>query len=127
MEYARNDDGSYQLFSEGEPLYDPFPQIAIFYEENETMWTLHKHGPADLVKRDHDRFVASYSPAFARGFGLTPGTFKYLAGELNLEELNRAIATSGYVKTMVEKHHAVDVDAVEVSPPVTGVRPGFSG
>ena len=123
MEYARNEDGSYQLYSDGEPLCGPFPEIAIFYEVSDRMWTLHKHGPADLVKQDHDRFIACYSPAVAQSLGLAPGRFKYLTGDLNLEELNRAIATSGYVKTMVEKHHAVDVDAVQVSPTETGPRP----
>ena len=64
------------------------------------MWTLHKHGSKEAVQRWYDNVTKKYREA---GLDDIADEMVMIVGKFPVDELNRTIETSGYIKKMIEK------------------------
>lgn len=132
MHYALDGNGDYHLLDDDEEIAlskDPVKEIAIAYsapKDASLMWTLHKHGTPELVSQ----WLATAKSKFTKIGGLgqeMADELRLLQGRIDVDEVNRAIDSSGYVKKLVERHiseaNTIDVQAREL--PLAPVHQGL--
>lgn len=93
----RKEAAGYVLLKDGEPLLGPMEEVAIAFDIE--TGTRHKHGQPALVekwvKEARDK-LRPISPASANALVV-------LCGAFDVEDLNRCIQCSSYVKSFYEK------------------------
>ena len=96
--YQLRNDGKYEFVSDhtGDVLFVA-DEVGVSYTYSEKdspiKGTLIKHGPSDIVKKNHDARVALYNnkvPEIAKDL-------YYISGKIPVEELNKMIDITGYV------------------------------
>ena len=93
--------GTYYLM-EGKRILHACDEVAIaFSKEEDSTYILHKHGDPQLVKNWLDRATKLYEDSLTH----TCPTFYMISGKFPVEDLNRLIDTSGWVKYFLEKHN----------------------
>jgi len=95
------EDGEYVLFyRDNGDVLARMPEVAIcFSKDEELMWTIHKHGTPERVKKYHDEAVQRFRNA---GYPDMANGMVMITGKFPVDELNHAIQTSGYIRKMVE-------------------------
>ena len=114
MHYEANNQG-YFLMDEDQVLMGPFEELAVAYaapEDASMMWTLYKHGDPSIVEAWCESTKSRFMQAAKHGSLAKDmaDELHVIRGHLNLEHLNAAIATSGGIKSLVEKALAIDLD-----------------
>jgi len=94
-------DGSGYYFIAGEEILYHIKELAmVFSKDEEGMWTLHKIGEKETVQKWYDTVVAMYRVA---GLADIANDMVMITGAFPVEELNRCLDTSGYIRIMCEK------------------------
>lgn len=132
IEYTHDEEGGYRLFDDGQECQlsdQPVMQLAIAYaapRSPDMMWTLHKHGPESSVRAWFDHAAQAFGKAGPLGQEMRDELY-LLTGTIDVDDLNRAIATSGYVKKLVSNHQiraeAIDVPSRDVPDAPAIARP----
>lgn len=94
------EDGEYLLKDGDETLYRSDEIAIAFSKDKEGMWTLHKHGSKEHVQEWFDKITKIYRQA---GHNDIADEMVMISGKFPIEEVNKCINTSGYVKIMYEK------------------------
>lgn len=97
------EDGKYILFyRDNGDVLATMDEVAISFSKDEdpSMWTLHKHGTPKAVQEWHDNTVMRFRKA---GHYDIVNDMVMISGKFPVDELNKCIEISGYIKRMVEK------------------------
>jgi hypothetical protein len=96
------EDGEYVMFyRDNGDVICRMEEVAIcFSKDDEDMWTIHKHGTPERVKKYHDEAVQRFRNA---GYPDMANDMVMIVGKFPVDELNHAVETSGYIKRMIEK------------------------
>lgn len=97
MEYCMNA-GQYVLHDETTPIGAALDSVAIAFDRESG--TLHKHGQPELVRAWHSRAQNQFRAA---GFAAHAEALVVIEGRFLLEDLNRCLSTSGYVRRMYQQ------------------------
>ena len=93
--------GSYYLMEEKRIVHG-CDEIAIaFTKEQDGNYILMKHGDPELVQKWVDRTRELYKDSLTH----TSPDFYMITGKFPVEDLNRLIDTSGWVKVFLQKHN----------------------
>lgn len=104
-----NKDGSYYLMDEYDTLIAGMDEIWMMLDIEDGV--IHKHGSHKNTKKHYDHFQAKLRDAAKDGTGDTE-VLRHMADcmimldvtKIPLNELNHAIASSGYIKTLLKKY-----------------------
>jgi hypothetical protein len=98
FEYYLDNENNYILNYDGEELFiGKEISIAVSCDDINGQYTLHKHGEKKLVTEWYNTAVKAYR---ANGFDAMANELKMLSGKIALDDLNRSISTTGYVKKL---------------------------
>lgn len=98
MEYTY-DEGEFILSNNGIEL-SRSKNISIVFTANQDMWTLLKHGKTELVEKWYDSIKKQYRELGVDDFA---NELILLTGKFPVDELNKCIQITGYVKKMYKK------------------------
>jgi len=95
------EDGTYFLTDEETgAILSGMDEVSIAFEKGPEMWTLFKHGRKDLVQKwysgIHIKLMQNDLKDMAENLIVISGKFP-------VDELNRCLDTTGYIKKMIEK------------------------
>jgi hypothetical protein len=103
--------GTYYLM-EGKRIIHGCDEIAIaFTKEQDGTYILHKHGLPQLVKNWIDLTKQSFKES---GFDNIASSFYMIKGKFPVEDINRILDTTGWIKFFLEKHN-ISLEDVEVA------------
>lgn len=91
--------GSYYLVDERGSILFMTDTVAICFSRDDPIWTLHKHGSPDTVVEWYESTVANYR---AHGLDDIADSLALIEGKFPVDQLNRALDTTGYVKKLVK-------------------------
>lgn len=96
------ENGEYILFySDNGEVVCHMDEVALALSKDEPkMWTLHKHGSRENVQNWYDKIVKRYRAA---GLHDIADEMVMIAGKFPVDELNRCIESSGYIRVMCQK------------------------
>lgn len=95
------EDGKYIMFySDNGDVICSMEEVSIAFSKDDGMWTLHKHGRKESVQHWYDLVTRNYR---ARGLSDIANEMVMVTGKFPVEELNKCIDISGYIRTMCKK------------------------
>ena len=108
--YSKNQFDLYVLhYGDNEQIIGEEVAIAFDDPGNDDMMTLLKHGTKENVSAYLDKVIPRYREA---GLPEMADQLKMISGKFDVEELNRVIDTTGYLKRFMQKH------GIELTQPI---------
>ena len=103
-EYCYKKEGGMFYLCNGDHILDSMEEVAIAYEENmETGAMLHKHGSKERVEKWMVKFVQTLKEDGGILAEVADNIKMISSSKWDLEDLNRCINNTGYIKVMLRK------------------------
>jgi hypothetical protein len=98
FEYYLDNESNYIFNCDGKELFvGKEVSIAVSCDGINGQYTLHKHGAKEHVSGWLNTAVSAFRE---KGFDDMANELKMLSGKISLDDLNRSISTTGYVKKL---------------------------
>ena len=110
--------GQYVLHQGDKPIHRVLDEVSLVFDKE--CGALYKHGAPEAVQKWLTKTQAKFR---AGGFDGMAETLVCITGRFELDDLNRCLSTTGYVRTLYERLQAGELASLSFTPAPSANRP----